>query len=50
MKAIHPLQQLCIKENIFHHKIRSRAPRHNGKAERSHRNDNERFYNYCITI
>ena len=46
MKTIHPLQQLCIKENIYHHKIRPRTPRHNGKVERSHRNDNERFYNY----
>ena len=45
MKIIHPLDQLCIKENIYHHKIRPRTPRHNGKVERSHRNDNERFYN-----
>lgn len=46
MKKIHPLDELCIKENIFHHKIKPRTPRHNGKVERSHRNDNERFYNY----
>ncbi len=46
MKKIHPLDELCIKEDIFHHKIRPRTPRHNGKVERSHRNDNERFYNY----
>lgn len=46
MKTIHPLQLLCIKENIYHHKIRPRTPRHNGKVERSHRNDNERFYSY----
>ena len=46
MKRIHPLDELCIKENIYHHKIRPRTPRHNGKGERSHRNDNERFYNY----
>ena len=26
--------------------IRSRTPRHNGKVERSHRNDNERFYSF----
>jgi transposase len=45
IKTIHPLQQLCIKENIYHHKIRPRTPRHNGKVERSHRSDNERFYN-----
>lgn len=45
-KKLHPLNELCIKENIYHHKIRPRTPRHNGKVERSHRNDNERFYNY----
>ena len=45
MKKIHPLDQLCIGENIYHHKIRPRTPRHNGKVERSHRCDNERFYN-----
>ena len=26
--------------------IRPRTPWHNGKVERSHRNDQERFYNY----
>ena len=31
---------------IKHHKIRPRTPQHNGKVERSHRNDNERFYSY----
>lgn len=46
IKKIHPMDELCIKENIFHHKIRPRTPRHNGKVERSHRNDNERFYSY----
>lgn len=46
INKLHPLDKLCIKENIYHHKIRPRTPRHNGKVERSHRNDNERFYNY----
>lgn len=46
MKKLHPLDELCIKEKIYHHKIKPRTPRHNGKVERSHRNDNERFYNY----
>lgn len=46
IKKLHLLDELCIKENIYHHKIKSRTPRHNGKVERSHRNDNERFYNY----
>lgn len=44
-KKVHPLQQLCIKENIYHHKIKPGTPRYNGKIERSHRCDNERFYN-----
>ena len=44
-KKIHPLDDLCMKEHIYHHKIKPRTPRHNGKVERSHRNDNERFYN-----
>ena len=37
---------LCNQLNIKHHKIKPRTPRHNGKVERSHRNDNERFYTY----
>ena len=45
MKKLHPLSQLCLDLDIDHHKIRPRTPRHNGKVERSHRNDNERFYN-----
>ena len=36
------LKELGIK----HHKIRPRTPEHNGKVERSHRNDNERFYSF----
>lgn len=31
---------------IKHHKIRPRTLEHNGKVERSHRNDNERFYTF----
>ena len=46
IKRIHPLDQLCINEDIYHQKIKPRTPRHNGKVERSHRNDNERFYSY----
>ena len=45
IKKIHPLDKLCIVEDIYHHKIKPRTPRHNGKVERSHRSDNERFYN-----
>ena len=43
---IHPFDVLCDELNIFHKRIRPRTPRHNGKVERSHRNDNERFYKY----
>ena len=42
----HPLDLLCSKLNIVHNRIRPRTPRHNGKVERSHRNDQERFYNH----
>ena len=42
----HPLDLLCSKLNIVHKRIRPRTPRHNGKIERSHRNDQERFYNH----
>ena len=45
-KRIHPLDVLCNQLNIRHQLIRPRTPRHNGKVERSHRNDNERFYKY----
>lgn len=43
---IHPLDILLNELNITHQLIRPRTPRHNGKVERSHRNDQNRFYNY----
>lgn len=43
---IHPLDDFCNKLHIIHKTIRPRTPWHNGKVERSHRNDQERFYNY----
>ena len=43
---IHPLDNLCEELNIHHKLIRPRTPRHNGKVERSHRNDQQRFYSY----
>lgn len=43
-KKIHPLDKLCNELGIKHQLIRPRTPRHNGKVERSHRNDNKRFY------
>ena len=42
----HPFDVFCKKQNIQHKLIRPRTPWHNGKVERSHRNDQERFYNY----
>ena len=38
--------KLCSELNIYHKTIRQRIPWHNGKVERSHRNDQERFYNH----
>ena len=46
IKKVHPVTELLNNLEINHHKIRPRTPQHNGKVERSHRNDNERFYSY----
>ena len=43
---IHPLDVFCNKIHVYHKTIRPRTPWHNGKVERSHRNDQQRFYNY----
>ncbi len=43
---IHLFDKLCLQLGIEHKLIRPRTPRHNGKVERSHRSDNERFYKY----
>ena len=43
---VHPLDCLCNRLHISHKLIRPRTPWHNGKVERSHRNDQERFYNF----
>ena len=42
----HPFDIFCKQHQIEHKLIRPRTPWHNGKVERSHRNDQERFYNY----
>lgn len=42
----HLLDQFCRLHKIKHKLIKPRTPRHNGKVERSHRSDNERFYKY----
>ncbi len=41
----HPFDVFCESLGIQHKLIRPRTPRHNGKVERSHRNDQSRFYN-----
>jgi len=45
-KRVHPLEVLCNHLNILHKTIRPKTPWHNGKVERSHRDDQERFYNH----
>ena len=44
IKKEHPMDKLLKQLNINHYKIRPRTPEHNGKVERSHRKDQERFY------
>lgn len=46
IKKMHPVEAVLKLLEIKHHKIRPRTPEHNGKVERSHRSDNERFYSY----
>jgi len=45
-KRTHPFDVFCNQYGIRHHVLRPRTPWHNGKVERSHRNDQERFYNF----
>ncbi|PKK40456.1 hypothetical protein ABB02_00315 [Clostridiaceae bacterium JG1575] len=45
-KRIHAFGRFCQEQGIRHQLIRPRTPRHNGKVERSHRNDNVRFYKH----
>ena len=45
-KREHALDTLLNKLNIKHQLIRAYTPRLNGKVERSHRSDQEAFYNY----
>ena len=42
----HVFDTFCRLKGITHKLIKPRTPRHNGKVERSHRTDNERFYRY----
>ena len=43
---MHAMDAFCQEHGINHKLIRPRTPWHNGKVERSHRNDQERFYNH----
>lgn len=45
-KRTHPFDIFCKQVGIRHKLIRPRTPWHNGKVERSHRSDQERFYNF----
>ena len=42
----HSFDKFCRLRGIKHKLIKPRTPRHNGKVERSHRSDNERFYKW----
>ena len=45
-KRIRPLEVLCNSLHIVRKTIRPKMPWHDGKAERSRRNDRERFYTH----
>ena len=45
-KRVHYFDAFLNHLGITHKTIRPRTPWHNGKVERSHRNDQERFYNH----
>lgn len=45
-KRVHILDKFCQGNGIEHKLIRPCTPWHNGKVERSHRSDQERFYNH----
>jgi transposase InsO family protein len=44
VKTIHALDQWCAKHNIVHYLIDPGKPAQNGTVERSHREDEEKFY------
>ncbi len=43
-KTIHALDEFCFKHNIMHYLIDPGKPAQNGTVERSHREDQEKFY------
>lgn len=44
VKALHALDQFCAENNIIHYLIDPGKPAQNGTVERSHRSDQESFY------
>ncbi len=44
IKTIHPLDAFCNENNIVHYLIDKGKPNQNGTVERSHREDEEKFY------
>ena len=44
VKEIHTLDKFCAENNIIHYLIDPGKPAQNGKVERSHREDEEKFY------
>lgn len=44
VKTIHPLDAFCAEHNIIHYLIDKGKPNQNGAVERSHREDEEKFY------
>lgn len=44
---LHSLDQFCISKGIIHYLIDPGKPQQNGKVERSHRSDQQSFYDEC---
>lgn len=44
VKTVHPLDAFCAQNNIIHYLIDRGKPNQNGTVERSHREDEEKFY------
>lgn len=43
-RTLHSFDQICVKHNIIHYLIDPGKPSQNGTVERSHREDQEKFY------
>ena len=52
-KTLHPLDRFCVAHSIIHYLIDRGKPNQNGTVERSHREDEEKFYQQnrfvCVT-